>query len=291
MTNKIITPGTLITRFNHSLKNLYDEKEIMQFLYMLFQHRLDWNKADLHLNRDTILDEEIVSYFNEALGQLSQNKPIQYIIGVTDFLGARIKVNPSVLIPRPETEELVSLIISDLKNINIASLSLLDIGTGSGCIAIAIKQQYQELDVHACDISEDALELAGINAAINHCDISFTRTDILDTVSGPLPQVSIIVSNPPYVRESDKIMLNQNVIGYEPHVALFVDDSDPLRFYKAIVAFALSHLIKPGMLYFEINELYGSQIKELLENNGFSEVAIFKDMSGKNRIIKAVMNL
>jgi len=290
MPNPAITVSAMIRKFKKELKDLYDEKEIMQFLHLLFGYRTGWNKADIHIHIDFTLQDEDALYFNKACTWLSQNKPVQYIIGATEFLGSKLLVNPSVMIPRPETEELVTLITNDLKNKIHSSLSLLDIGTGSGCIAIALKKQFPGMTVYGFDCSAEALTVASGNATENNCEITFYNSDILEPATWDRsPVVDIIVSNPPYITGSEKQLMKQNVLAYEPHLALFVQDNDSLKFYKAIASFTHSHLLRPGILYFEINEKFGSEIKELLENSGFSKVRVFQDMNGKARFVKATL--
>lgn len=283
------TVSVIVQKFKNELKNLYDEKEIMQFLYLLFRNRMNWSRADLHINKDQKLEEEIVIYFNEACSRLAGNEPVQYIIGVTDFLGSTLTVNPSVLIPRPETEELVTLMIHDLKSRNRSSLSLIDIGTGSGCIALAIKKQFPEMKVYGCDISQQAVALASGNAINNNCDITFLRLDILDPSAwSQLPEMNFIISNPPYVTSAEKQFMQENVIAWEPHLALFVADDDPLKYYKAIANFARSHLLKNGLLYFEINERFSSEVRTLLQQSGFENTEISRDMNGKVRFSRSI---
>jgi release factor glutamine methyltransferase len=289
MPNPPITVFEMIQKFRKELKDLYDEKEIMQFLHLLFRYRIGWSKADIHINKDPTLQDEVALYFNEACTRLSQNEPVQYIIGITEFLGSELIVNPSVMIPRPETEELVTRMITDLKNKIHSSLSLLDIGTGSGCIAIALKKEFPKMTVYGCDSSQEAVTVASRNATGNNCDITFYRSDILEPASwDQLPLVDIIVSNPPYITGSEKQFMKQNVLVYEPHLALFVQDNDPLKYYKAIALFALSHLVKHGTLYFEINERFGSEVKILLQQSGFQNTEIFKDMNGKDRFARSI---
>jgi len=195
-------------------------------------------------------------------------------------------VNPSVLIPRPETEELVDWIIKDIQLLNLEACSILDIGTGSGCIPIALKKKLPNTAVSALDISVDALEVAKQNAEFHNVDVRFMQADILKIVNSKSTAYTIIVSNPPYVLQSEKETMKPNVVAHEPHLALFVNDDDPLKFYKSIVEFAKSNLEKNGKLFFEINDLKSEELKTYLIQNGFTKVEIKKDLSGKARMIK-----
>ena len=217
---------------------------------------------------------------------LKTGKPIQYILGETFFYDCTIKVNSSTLIPRQETEELVDLIIKETREF---TGSIVDIGTGSGCIAIALAANIPAIKVSGIDISEEAIALANENASINNVSVLFTRGDVFnfDYDTG---KVDIIVSNPPYILNSEKKLMNRNVLGFEPHTALFVPDSDPLVFYKAIINVADRILNNDGRIYFEINEAMGNAMEKLLEQSGYAEVKIVKDINGKDRIIKCKKN-
>lgn len=219
---------------------------------------------------------------------LKTGKPIQYIIGETDFYDCRIRVNGATLIPRPETEELVDLIIRENGNFKN---KVLDIGTGSGCIAIALALKMPESSVTGTDIYEDALTVARENAVLNNVHVSFFQDDIFNFKNYNLGEFAIIVSNPPYVRMSEIKHMNKNVLDFEPHKALFVNDNDPLVYYKAILKIAEKILIPAGRLYLEINEAFGSSMVNLLESAGYSEVAIIQDINGKERIIKGRKNV
>jgi release factor glutamine methyltransferase len=223
---------------------------------------------------------------NDILLQLLTGKPIQYILGYAEFYGLKFIINPAVLIPRPETEEFVQWAVSS-GQWAVGSGHILDIGTGSGCIAISLAKNLPGAGVSAIDISPEALQTAKQNAKLNEVYVNFIQVDILNTSAIAIPHSEIIISNPPYVTLADKHQMHTNVTDFEPHSALFVPEDDPLIFYKAIADFALTNLTPKGLLFFEINEGYGVEIIELLESKGFKNVELRKDMSGKDRMIKA----
>jgi release factor glutamine methyltransferase len=288
MENIFVSVKMILDEFRQKLVENYRQEEIMQFVYILFEEWKGWSKAEVLLERQKLLKKDEVQRFREAIGELQKNKPIQYIIGVSYFLGTKIKVREGVLIPRPETEELVSLILSDYQHRQYENLSLLDIGAGSGCISVAIKKKVPCFDISTIDISIVALNIAKENALLNQCKIQFTVGDILDRQQWrDFPGYTIIVSNPPYVTESESTVMHSNVLDYEPHEALFVTDDDPLKFYKAIAEFTVLHLLRPGSLYLEINERFGKQIRELLLSKGFDKAEVLKDIHGKDRFIRA----
>lgn len=235
----------------------------------------------------SINDQDDVSRYSEIIFdytlKLIKGIPLQYILGDTEFYGCIINVNPGVLIPRPETEELVDLIIKENKGF---TGKILDIGTGSGCIAIALALNLKQSSVTGVDISEIALKTAKANAVANNASLTFLNVDILSSRVRELSKADIIVSNPPYVRDSEKSLMSSNVIGFEPHEALFVPDNDPLKFYRAILSNSGSLLHKGGIIYFEINEAMGKEIRELLSFYNFDETMIIKDINGKDRFAK-----
>jgi release factor glutamine methyltransferase len=286
--NKPNTVSSILQVFRAELKNDYDEKEIRQFLNILFNEWLGWNRARVLLNQDEKLSEEEVSRFLLALEDLKIHKPIQYITGRIHFLDLDLLVTPDVLIPRPETEELVHMIIKENKSKQHEEFSMLDIGTGSGCIALSLKKNFPFSLVSAMDISLNALQLARKNADRNGCDILFVHHDILQKNGDFIfPGFDIIISNPPYITESEKKEMLDNVLDYEPYEALFVPDLDPLVYYKAIADFSVTHLFRSGLLYFEINERFGQEIKQLLLKMEFEKVEVLKDLNGKDRFIRA----
>ena len=235
---------------------------------------------------DLRLSESEMLTFHFAVKDLLKNKPIQYIIGETEFCDLKFKVNENVLIPRPETSELVYKIVERQKTKDKRQLSILDIGTGSGCIAISLAKNIPGSKVHALDISEKALEVAKENAINNNVDVTFINDDILSLKNNIETKFDIIVSNPPYVRELEKAEMRDNVLNWEPHNALFVSDNDPLIFYRNILEFAQTHLNENGEIWFEINEYLGKEMTVLCKEYGFSDIEIFKDFRGKERVVK-----
>jgi release factor glutamine methyltransferase len=288
MKNEVVTVKIIFDAFKNTLSSHYQETEIIQFVYILFEEWVGWSKTDVHLNLQKTVEGEKAEQFWDALVRLERNEPVQYIIGYTYFLDLKIKVRPGILIPRPETAELVSMILQDIQHRQYENLSILDIGTGSGCIPIAIKKKFPCMDVSTLDISADNLSNAAVNAQMNDCTLNFIADDILHHENwSRYPGYEIIVSNPPYVTQSEAALMHPNVLEFEPHMALFVSDADPLKFYQAIGEFAFSHLIRPGKLYLEINERFGGEICKLLGSTGFDRSEVFKDIHGKDRFIRA----
>lgn len=246
--------------------------------------------AYLNVKHEDISEIEL-SAFQSILIDLKKGIPIQYVLGETEFYGSVFKVNPSVLIPRPETEELVDWVLKDIKTLTnyVTPLKILDIGTGSGCIPITIKKYLPDSEIFAMDISESALITAQANAIQNKVNIHFTQNDILHADSSDI-KYTIIISNPPYVTISEKENMHVNVVDHEPHSALFVPDDDALIFYNAIADYAITHLHKRGFLYLEINENLGSQTLTLLDNKGFKNLELRKDLRDKDRMIKASLS-
>lgn len=275
--------------FFDALKNIQDEQEIESFFFFLTEYLHNLKRVDVALNPNFELSEDGVKKWNAILLDLQQEKPIQYITGEAWFYGLRFEVNENTLIPRPETEELVDWIIESQKSkVQSQKLEILDIGTGSGCIPISLKVNLPQANVSAIDISEKALEVAKRNAAINKVDINFIQANILeveDLFQFPSPY-NIIVSNPPYVRVLEKQEIKKNVLDYEPHLALFVDDNDALLFYRKIAQLALINLAPNGLLFFEINQYLGKETVVLLENIGFKNIELRKDFYGNDRMIK-----
>ncbi|MCF8273140.1 MAG: peptide chain release factor N(5)-glutamine methyltransferase [Flavobacteriaceae bacterium] len=275
--------------FQSELKELYEVEEIDHFFFMLTEFYLSVNRLQLALNPEIIVTNEKNELFKEALKSFKNYLPIQYIIGETEFFGLPFKVNSSVLIPRPETEELVEWILKrQVTNKN--QLRILDIGTGSGCIAISLAKNLPNAKVYALDISNDALKIAIKNAQLNHVNIEFIKANILNSNAWNSEfknlKFDIIVSNPPYVRELEKEHMKSNVLDNEPHLALFVDDENPLKFYKAITQYAVDNLSTHGDLFFEINEYLGSQMIQLLKNYNFNDIELKQDIFKKDRMIK-----
>lgn len=275
------------THFFDSLKNSQDEQEIESFFFILTEYLHNLKRVDVALNPNFELSEEEVEKWNAILSELQQEKPIQYITGEAWFYGLRFEVNENTLIPRPETEELVEFILKETSNFQLpaSSLNILDIGTGTGCIPISLKANLSQANVSAIDVSEQALEVAKRNAASNKAEINFIQANILEVLD--LNQnFDIIVSNPPYVRNLEKQEIKKNVLDYEPHLALFVEDTDALLFYRKIAQLALKNLTPNGLLFFEINQYLGKETVELLQNLGFKKIELKKDIYGNDRMIK-----
>jgi release factor glutamine methyltransferase len=324
--------------FRTELKDIYESGEVETFITYCIEEFIGIKRAEIALKSDLTVSESELLKFNFAVKELKHQKPIQYILGAADFYGLKFIVNGDVLIPRPETEELVDLVIREkgewrrekgegrtekgergmesgewrvengewgmekgewgmengegrAKNGELGTenpLSILDIGTGSGCIAISLKKNIPAADVYALDISEKALDVAKQNAARNAVNVTFIKHDILSDSAFPVKNIkfNVIVSNPPYIPVSEKAQMENNVIAYEPHQALFIEDKNPLLFYDAITNFALHHLKANGMLYFEINQRFGAETRQLMENKGFKNVVLLKDLNNNYRMVK-----
>ncbi len=267
---------------NSELHGLYPVSEIEGFTRIIFESVCGWSFTRQVVKKHEKIQEPDFLKIQEIITRLKTFEPIQYILGETEFFGLRLMVNPSVLIPRPETEELVDWIVrSDLP----PDSRILDIGTGSGCIALALKSVLKNAAVSGIDISEGALETANENAAKNKLDVRFNKSDILKNNNPNNEVYDVIVSNPPYIRESEKLVMLPNVLEYEPGNALFVPDSDPLVFYRSIAAFAIKNLAENGKLFLEINENLGHEMKNMLVDFGFCNIEIRKDINEKNRMI------
>ena len=274
------------THFFDSLKNIQEEQEIESFFFILTEYLHNLKRVDVALNPNFELSDAEVEKWNTILADLQQEKPIQYITGEAWFYGLRFEVNENTLIPRPETEELVEWIIESQKSkVQSQKCEILDIGTGTGCIPISLKTNLPQANVSAIDVSEKALEVAKRNAVLNKVDISFIQADILE-VEDLNQHFDIIVSNPPYVRNLEKQEIKKNVLDYEPHLALFVEDTDALLFYRKIAQLALKNLSPNGLLFFEINQYLGKETVELLENFGFKNIELKKDIYGNDRMIR-----
>ncbi len=288
---------TYRTTFLLELSTIYDAQEIESFFYLILE--CFHNKKRIDLALDPIMDMDAMQLlrWESVLSELKKEKPIQYILGETEFYGLPFLVNENTLIPRPETEELVEWIIKSTKyEIQSTKLRILDIGTGSGCIAISLAKNFPNAEVSAIDVSEKALATAKKNAEINKIVVNFINVDILkinDLVELPtsnfqLPtQFDIIVSNPPYVRNLEKAEIKSNVLEYEPHLALFVEDTDALLFYRKIAQLAQQNLSENGKLFFEINQYLGKETVELLEDLGFKNIELKKDIYGNDRMIRS----
>ncbi len=279
---------SIMDAFHEQMKCLYDAEETSSILCILFEDFLGWSRLKLHMDPSAEIGPENSARFMAALGRLSQGCPVQYITGKSDFNGLQLIVNPSVLIPRPETAELAMYIVRMTTPLAGNSFSALDIGTGSGCLAIYLKTHLPGILMSGTDISEDALALARSNASACGVGVDFYRSDILQAGDVPVKRkLNLVVSNPPYVTMKEKAAMRRNVMDYEPHVALFVPDDDPLKYYKAITEYSLRNLEEEGVLWFEINEAYGKELSELLDASGFSDVSLLQDFHGRDRFIKA----
>ena len=274
----------IIGLFHEELDGMYGCGEVGAFLDMLFEAFLGWDKVRLMTSKEQTIDQSDLLRFHWALEDLKRQRPIQHIIGYTDFCGCRIEVSPDVLVPRPETEEIVNWIITN--HSSLITHRCLDLCTGSGCIAIALKKAFPAAEVSGVDVSAAALEMARQNAKNNGVEVCFMEGDVLDGLNGVNGSYGLIVSNPPYVRDSERAQMQRNVLDYDPALALFVPDDDPLRFYKAIAAIAKERLVKDGMLVVEINEALAEETCALLKGYGFT-AEVHTDFRGKDRWISA----
>lgn len=276
--------------FRHELNDIYDAQETESLISLILSEILSISKAKIKAFPEIEISLQQSQRLEGILQELKMGKPVQYTLGYTEFYGLRFNVNPSVLIPRPETEELVQWIIQTIKSAASPVKYLLDIGTGSGCIAISLKKHLPHVQVFAIDVSTGALETARQNAVLNKTDITFIEADILTINSTTLPAFDLIVSNPPYVTPTDKQQMHNNVVHFEPHTALFVSENDPLLFYNAIGNLAADKLNKNGWLFFEINESYGQQTVDLIRSKAFKDIELKTDLYGKDRMIRAQLN-
>ena len=264
-------------KMKSTLSSIYESDELNSIFYLISEEFLQIPRSKILLADEIELDSNKEVLFLGALDRLKKNDPVQYVIGKTTFMDLEFKVNSSVLIPRPETEELVRLILKE----DLDGKEILDIGTGSGCIAISLAKNLPNAKVTALDISEEALIVARENAKFNNVEVNFINADIFDYQTDK--KYDVIVSNPPYVRESEKTLMKSNVVEYEPKQALFVTDDNPLLYYKTILNFSKTSLNKNGKIYFEINEKHEDEIKDLAIYCGYSNADCSKDMFGKNR--------
>ena len=279
------------TLYNKELKELYSQEEITHLFQRITEHFLGLAPFVLALNPHTMLQKDEEQVLFESLAALKLEKPLQYITGEAHFFGLKFKVSPGVLIPRPETEELVAWIVEELQGKakkEEGELRILDMGTGSGCIAITLAKEFPNAEVYAIDISENALAMANANAQANEVVVHFLQEDIL-SLEKLNKTFDIIVSNPPYVREMEKETIKNNVKNYEPSLALFVPDENPLVFYERIAHFAKKNLKQGGVLYVELNEFLGMETKRLLEAQNFSEIELRKDLFEKDRMLKGIL--
>ncbi|WP_286965146.1 peptide chain release factor N(5)-glutamine methyltransferase [Flavobacterium sp. UBA4854] len=274
------------TQFIKELAPFYDAYEAESFFYLILENKHQLRQIDLALNHELAFDENDFVVWDELLKQLKKEVPIQYLLGKTNFYGLDFEVNENVLIPRPETEELVEWIINEnTSRDKNKKIRILDIGTGTGCIAISLAKNLPNAEVFGIDVSKKAIETAKRNAVANNVDVTFMLLNILEAEEFS-NQFDIIVSNPPYVRNLEKVEIKKNVLDYEPHLALFVEDNDPLIFYRKIASLAQNGLQKKGKLYFEINQYLGKEMIELLENMSFENVELRKDIYDNDRMVK-----
>jgi release factor glutamine methyltransferase len=270
--------------FQNGLLGYYPQEEINAFFYRVCEHHLKLKRIEVHLKADAIITTQNFEYFEDVICRLLTYEPIQYILGTTSFFGLDFKVDPNVLIPRPETEELVAWI---LKHANTKPpLKILDIGTGTGCIGISLAKHLPNAEVYALDVSPKTLEIAQFNAQQNDVKLNIIQANVLEWKPTDF-SFDLIVSNPPYVRQSEKELMAPNVLEYEPHLALFVENNNPLVFYEAIVALSTEALKKNGVLYFEINEYLADETKALFSSDNFEDVQLKTDIFGKNRMMRA----
>lgn len=277
-----------IASIKKELTGIYSKEEIESLIFLIFENLMGYTRTRFLLAKDEILKPEDLEEINKIVARLKNHEPIQYILGQTEFYGLPFYTVPEVLIPRPETEELVQWIIQENK---FTKPTILDIGTGTGCIPVSLKKNIENAIVFACDISPICIETARRNAQLNNCEISVFEYDIFTPTSEMnIPEPDIIVSNPPYVRYSEKLQMEKNVLAFEPELALFVSDENPLIYYRRIAEFALDHLKDNGLLYFEINESFGLECKEMLRKMNFTSIALKKDIHGKDRMIRSILN-
>lgn len=276
-------------QFIQVLSSIHGEDEAESFFYLILEEKQQLKRIDLALQPDLVFSDDEILIWNPLLEQLKLEIPVQYLLGKTSFYGLDFEVNENVLIPRSETEELVEWIIESEKlKMESRKLRILDIGTGSGCIAISLAKNISNAQVFAIDVSEKALATAQKNAVANKVDVTFINQNILETEDLG-QQFDIIVSNPPYVRNLEKAEIKKNVLDNEPHLALFVEDNDALIFYKKIAELALKNLSQNGLLYFEINQYLGKEMIQLLQELNFKNIELRKDIYGNDRMTKSSM--
>jgi release factor glutamine methyltransferase len=286
-----MTVSRIAAEMRRRLSGLYSEKETESFFRILFRRYLDMSPVQAYLSPDRELPVEAERQILHAVGELAEFRPIQYITGETEFYGLLLEVTPDVLIPRPETEEMVDWIVRGYDS--GAALAIADVCTGSGCIAIALASAFSNASVHGVDISESALAVARRNALKNGVAASFLRGDVLKDGLARFESglLDAIVSNPPYVTPAEKALMQPNVLKYEPHEALFAPDSDPLIFYRRIAAFGSRRLKNGGRIFFEINEAYHAEVADVLKKQSYSDIIPRKDINGKWRMVSATLSV
>jgi release factor glutamine methyltransferase len=274
-------------KIKQSLSGSYDENEIRNFTDLLFSHLLNYSKIELRLKGNEVISQQVEKKLDGMLQRLMAFEPVQYVVGKTVFYDLPFLVSPHVLIPRPETEELVDWVRKDNTG---EKPQILDIGTGSGCIAVSLAKRLSLANVSGCDNDEKALETAMKNADLNEIQVSFFLFDLLKPGKIPERKYDVVVSNPPYVRESEKVLMHANILNYEPHRALFVPDDDPLVFYRAIADLGRELLLPTGTVYCEINENLPDETLRVFHERKYQAVEMRRDINGKPRMIKAIKN-
>ena len=264
----------------------YELGEVKNMVFKIMEKLFSISKAEILANEMVETSQHDLRDFKVYLKRVRSDEPIQYILEQAEFYGRTFEVNPTVLIPRPETEELVELIIQDYRDREKKDLRILDVGTGSGCIAITLGKEFPESQVYGLDISERGLEIAENNAQMHGVNMQYIVANMLKPFHLEMPKFDIIVSNPPYLTKDEKNEMKKNVLKYEPHRALFVNDENPLIFYEFIADFAENYLVDHGRMYFEINENFGQEMKDLMEDKGFYNIHLIQDLSKKDRMVK-----
>ena len=272
--------------FENSLAEIYPKQEIESLFCLVVEHMLGWSKLKLITEYNTLIKQDKSSDIEYIADKLQKNIPIQYVLGETEFYGLRFKLNEHVLIPRQETEELVRWILDSLKNTNSDQPKILDIGTGSGCIPISLEKNLVCAKIFGLDISKEVLQIASSNNRLNSTSVKFDELDILRNDLSKYSNLDVVVSNPPYVLETEKKLMHKNVLEHEPHLALFVNDNEPLLFYSRIANIAFESLKTDGFLFFEINEKYGQETVNLLESLSYKNIQLKKYINGKDRMIR-----
>ena len=276
-------------QLQQSIQPLYENREASNIADLIMEDITGWDRSRRVIHHDALLSEPQLERYTHCKEELLHGRPTQYVLGHAWFCGMRLQVDEHVLIPRPETEELVMEVkkmYADISTDGDHLFKMVDIGTGSGCIAIALKKYFPDWDVWAVDKYNGALAIAKKNAVLLDTEVRFVASDILKEVKTDLlPAFDLIISNPPYIPTADRSAMDDRVLDHEPHAALFVTNEDPLQFYKAIIAFSEQHLLRSGMLFFETHELYAQEVAALLEENGFEHIVVKKDFQEKERIV------
>ena len=287
ITSRIKGSVELLKVLKQELVAVYDTREAENISVIVIEYFFEMSKTQILMNAPFVeLDGELLSNLNECVTRLLENEPIQHILGETEFYGLPFYVNSEVLVPRPETEELVDWVLKDNKGVK--NLRFLDLGTGSGCIPIAIKSEMKDADVTGIELSEQSLDVAKDNAELNEVEIRWVQDNILDFRSKVEHPFDVMVSNPPYITLDEKKEMDKNVLDFDPELALFVNNEDPLLFYKCIADYANLHLRSEGVVYFEINENFGKEMVSMLEEKQFKDVVLRQDLNGKDRMVKAL---